>query len=193
MASFGILRRVTFERTDVSEEINVSFIRVTRIDEVGTTLALTSNRHTLRRYTKEALSSFETSVLTRATRRNIPKDAILHSHRRGNFKSYISSIISRFCSELISYQIILFKILNIFSTSVLAWVQRPYSDNLVLISACLTFSPSRFPFEHKRDGILQVRTENIRIRDNVRFEVLTALTMKNIVFLDAIHYGCSKN
>jgi hypothetical protein len=43
-------------RTDVSEKLNASFIRVTRIGELGTTLAVTSNRRTLRRKTASVAS-----------------------------------------------------------------------------------------------------------------------------------------
>jgi hypothetical protein len=49
MASFGMLRRVAILRTDVSEERSTSIIRMTRIGELGTTLAVTSNRRALRR------------------------------------------------------------------------------------------------------------------------------------------------
>jgi hypothetical protein len=47
MASSWMLRRVALVGTDVSEELSASFIRVTRIGELGTTLAVISNRRTL--------------------------------------------------------------------------------------------------------------------------------------------------
>jgi hypothetical protein len=68
MASSEMLRCVALVRTNVLEELGAYFIRETRIGELGTTLAVTSNR----------------LVLIRARRRNIPEDAILHSHRRQN-------------------------------------------------------------------------------------------------------------
>jgi hypothetical protein len=48
MASSGMLRRVALVRTDVAEKLSTA-IRVTRIGELGTTLAVTSRRRPLRR------------------------------------------------------------------------------------------------------------------------------------------------
>jgi hypothetical protein len=50
MTSSGMLRRVDLVRTDVSEELSASIIRLTRIGELGTTLAVNSNRRSVRRY-----------------------------------------------------------------------------------------------------------------------------------------------
>jgi hypothetical protein len=68
MVSSGKLRRVALVRTKVSDEPSVSFITVTRTGEVAT--------------------DARCEEIPRATRRNIPEENILHSHRRENLKFY---------------------------------------------------------------------------------------------------------
>jgi hypothetical protein len=84
--SSWMLRRVALVRTDVSEERSASFIRMLRL-LVTTSVVPTSP--ILVTLMNEALTSSETSVLTKATRHNTPEDTILHSYRRENLKFYI--------------------------------------------------------------------------------------------------------
>jgi hypothetical protein len=126
MPSSRMWFHVALVRTEVSEELIASAIMVTRTDELGTTLAVTSNGITivfLRSLSRllvtvnvvpssqilvtpmmKMIRSSEMSGLTRATQRNIPEDAILHSHRRENLKCYILRVRTLWTKNLLLTQ-----------------------------------------------------------------------------------------
>jgi hypothetical protein len=113
--SSGMWCRMALVRTDVSEERIASIIKVKRISDLGTALAVPSTWSTLQSKIRirnalqflgtanvlssliifglmmEVIGSSETSVHTRVKLHHIPEDDMLHSHRRESPKSYISS------------------------------------------------------------------------------------------------------
>jgi hypothetical protein len=94
-----MLRRVALVRTDVSEERSVSIISATEMGEPGTTLAVTSNRRTLRRNRCSQIARYlppwwcgrnvppKRRFLREPQGVNFPANDILHSHSRENLKS----------------------------------------------------------------------------------------------------------
>jgi hypothetical protein len=93
MVSSGLLRRVALVRTDDSEEPGASFIRVTKIVFLRSVRRLlvaacvVPSSPIFVTLMKEASGSSETTVLTRATRRNNPEDTILQ--RSGYLRRHV--------------------------------------------------------------------------------------------------------
>jgi hypothetical protein len=69
MVSYGMLRRVALVRTDALRSVRQLLVTASVVPSSPILVTLM----------KEALSSSETSVLIRATRRNIPEGTILHN------------------------------------------------------------------------------------------------------------------
>jgi hypothetical protein len=99
VVSSGMLRPVALVKTDISEKRSLATDAPYVLRLLVTADVVPSSPILVTRM-MEALRSSETSLLTRATRRNIPEDGILHSHSRENLKSY--NVLSSFVTSMMT-------------------------------------------------------------------------------------------
>jgi hypothetical protein len=79
MPSSGMLHRVVFVKTDVSEERVASILRLERISKLGTLIGNVPSSLFLSTLKMEATRSSETSAQRRPNRHNISEDRILQA------------------------------------------------------------------------------------------------------------------
>jgi hypothetical protein len=89
MPPSGMLRRAALVRNDVSEESIASIIHELRsVLRLLVNANIVPSSQILVTLIMEEIRSSESSVLTKATLRNIPEGGIIHGHRCGNLNSY---------------------------------------------------------------------------------------------------------
>jgi hypothetical protein len=89
------IHNTTFRKLDLFRVRFEVFTAVGHLDRVQVTANVVPSSPSLVTLMMEALNYSEMSVLTRATRRNIPEDGILHGHRREILSSYIDNTTFR--------------------------------------------------------------------------------------------------
>jgi hypothetical protein len=155
----GFLRRVTFVRTDVWAERITAIIRATRIGELGKTLAVTSNRSTLRRTCVPTF--FTLAVLL---------DVCAGSH---------TGLHVLYCYPIVAKR-------NASTNSDKTNISR------FRVIACRSY-------EEGGNGFIRNNSANLRFHISeiinliVRFEVFTAVTIKNGFFLEVTQCASCKS
>jgi hypothetical protein len=149
----------------------------------------------------EATGSSETSVLTKATRRNMPEDGNLHEEM--NLINYATP-----CRPIDVEKLVVAQTLQKCSCyghlpgGTPAFILTRYLGTPCSVGrtqretcsqpSCDSYSDARSPFDSVPSAD-SLRDESWTVRDTWRFEVFTAVTMKNVVFWDVTRWGSCNN